>query len=681
MNETELKAYLESSPAKGEVVEKINQGRATLQDALMKLEGSVVSEDVPAVAEAIDRVESFTAKVSLIGQVKAGKTALANALLGVSELLPSDVNPWTSVVTSMHINRTAPKGKKAVFKFFEESDWEDMMSDSGRIVRLAKKANLDSRLDELTSQIQELKEKTEARLGHNFKMLLGNQHSFSQYNADLIKRYVCLGEEGDLQDREGRFADLTKSADLYFESDRFPYPLSLADTPGVNDPFLVREAATLDNLGQSHICVVVMSAHQALSTVDLGLLRLLKLLRSERIVIFVNRIDELAEPQDKIEEIRKHVRSVLKKQKLKDDIPVIFGSAAWADAAILGHFDNLLEDSVESLRSFVGDLRSSESSKTITDVSGISELRDIISQKVWEQVYQPKFEKEANGARRIAERSLVYLSEANKGKEFQPDLAGIADAVKCIEEGRKTCLTAIQKFNEASKESVKLGMATVYFGFIKKESKALEICLAGSGKVADWVPDTDSLRQELNIVYNTYSDDTVEFLTTANSKMIEAITDAYEMALNTKDGIQVLAQPVEEPPIPLSLMRTMSVDMRASSSIEWLRRKLDSSAYLTQFSDIAQADLQMTLDETCGQNIDAYLNEAKAGINDFFDEHKRTIEALPNINEQDLGQGLNGMKADTGLMSRISVLQTVDKVLRPFEDQKLVPELNKAQAV
>ena len=46
--------------------------------------------------------------VTMIGQVKAGKTSLVNAMVGWPDLLPADVNPWTSVVTSLHMN---PKSK------------------------------------------------------------------------------------------------------------------------------------------------------------------------------------------------------------------------------------------------------------------------------------------------------------------------------------------------------------------------------------------------------------------------------------------------------------------------------------------------------------------------------------------------------------------------------------------
>ena len=47
-------------------------------------------------------------------------------------------------------------------------------------------------------------------------------------------------------------------------------PLCIRDTPGVNDTFMIREQITIRAIRESRICVVVLAAHQALSSVDLG---------------------------------------------------------------------------------------------------------------------------------------------------------------------------------------------------------------------------------------------------------------------------------------------------------------------------------------------------------------------------------------------------------------------------
>ena len=111
MADGNFETYLHQCRKIDDGTEEIRHCREDLRKALHKLEGAVVPEDVTSIADVIDGFDAFSAEVSLIGQVKAGKTALTNALLGVNDLLPSDVNPWTSVVTSMHINCIPPDAR------------------------------------------------------------------------------------------------------------------------------------------------------------------------------------------------------------------------------------------------------------------------------------------------------------------------------------------------------------------------------------------------------------------------------------------------------------------------------------------------------------------------------------------------------------------------------------------
>lgn len=676
MSSDTYQKYLSQTHVADQYVDDIRESRHDLHDALMKLEGSVVSSEVPTISELTDGLGSFSANVALIGQVKAGKTALVNALLGVSDLLPSDVNPWTSVVTSVHINCPPPQGKRAIFKFFEENDWQDLVSDGGRIIKLAKKAKLDTQLDELSEQIATLKERTEKRLGKNFKLLLGNKHAFSNYNADLIKRYVCLGEDDISEDREGRFADMTKSADIYLENKQFDYPVTLADTPGVNDPFLVREAATLQNLGNCDVCIVVLSASQALSSVDLGLVRMLKSLKSKRLIAFVNRIDELPDPHTQIQEIRDYITGVLQKQKLDENIPIIFGSAAWADAAITGNFEDLPEDSQDSLASLIeqraatldADAHDDENINNLADISGIRALRSMINQKVWEEVYQPKVAADASRARRIAERSILHLSGGNDAPDFDPNPEAVDATLSDMDALRVDLLGKVNAYRDAAQNEVKMQMARAYVDFIHREKRNLTDCLSGAGKVKDWLPDTEGLRSELNGIYSDYDARTASFFVAQNDDLIKEVQEAYQRVLGTTNGIGITPQPIPDAPVPLSLMRTMSVDLRASSSFEWLRRKLDKSVYLDQFEAIANEDMRSSAEEICDINIAEYLRLVAESLTEFLDEHSKTIRSFGAKGREEMRAQLGEMQdTDGGLVDRLSALRDGSDILLALE--------------
>ncbi|MDH5528857.1 MAG: dynamin family protein, partial [Paracoccaceae bacterium] len=294
-------------------VEGATESFAKLSKRLDQL-ASVTDQRTAARAAALrGRLQEFAAKVTLVGQVKAGKSALTNVLAGSPGLLPSDVNPWTSVVTTLMINTKAPADTsstdttKAQFTFFDKNEWSNLVIGGGRLGELAERAGASEEMQDIQKQIEAMRKATEKRLGKHFELLLGQSHSYGYVDTELMERYVCLGDDpdmGDVSAKTGRFADITKSADLYLDIPAYAMPIQLCDTPGVNDTFMMREQITIRSLRGSEICVVVLSAHQALTTTDMALMRIISTLDKRQTIIFVNRVDELSTPADQIPEIR-----------------------------------------------------------------------------------------------------------------------------------------------------------------------------------------------------------------------------------------------------------------------------------------------------------------------------------------------------------------------------------------
>src|SRR5690606_29576694 len=127
----------------------------------------------------------------------------------------------------------------------------------------------------------ELRQRAKDRLGEDYGSLLGKHHLFSSVTTSLLERYVSAGDsiipsllKTNGHGREDRhYSDITKNAEVFLEGQPLGYPSVIIDTPGVNDPFLVRDEITHGNLGDADIYLVVLTAQQPLSKSDLVLLR------------------------------------------------------------------------------------------------------------------------------------------------------------------------------------------------------------------------------------------------------------------------------------------------------------------------------------------------------------------------------------------------------------------------
>ena len=141
--------------------DRFSSRREQLDTLLQRLRETVTLLAHDRVVNLHEELDKFAINVSLIGQVKAGKTALTNALIGKPDMLPSDVNPWTSVVTSVHINTAKPVGKTAIFNFFTTQEWLDMVEAGGTLGAFANRAGFTDEADEMRMQIREMQLRTE----------------------------------------------------------------------------------------------------------------------------------------------------------------------------------------------------------------------------------------------------------------------------------------------------------------------------------------------------------------------------------------------------------------------------------------------------------------------------------------------------------------------------------------
>ncbi|HZV21997.1 MAG TPA: dynamin family protein [Hyphomicrobiales bacterium] len=314
---------------------KLAEARKSVIEAASKLNRLVDEETARAIDRLVGDLENRVCRIAFIGQMNAGKSSLINVLIEQAELLPADINPWTTVITNLHFGVPGTPSSGASFTFFSREEWQ-RLSLGGRMRELTERIFPNFDWDALNRQVEIMQKRAEKKLGPRLDTLLGTGHDYPAVTPGLLNRYVGAGvPEVRGQTNEGEFSDITKIANVFFDLGAFNFPAILVDTPGVNDPFLVRDEITRQSLETTDICVIVVTARQPLSTADLGLLRLLRGLNKSRVIIFVNKMDEIDAGEETRQEITRRIDAILTQEFPGARIPIIFGSAVWARNALL----------------------------------------------------------------------------------------------------------------------------------------------------------------------------------------------------------------------------------------------------------------------------------------------------------------------------------------------------------
>jgi signal recognition particle receptor subunit beta len=309
----------------------LEQARLRLLALIEHLSGLLGEHAAPLLEAATKQLHQRCCRIAVIGQIKAGKSTFINALAERPGFLPADINPWTAVVTALHFrNSPTPPEHAAEFHLFSADQWRELAEGGGRLRELTERLVPGFQPDLLRAQLEVMRKRAERRLGSKFGELLGQCHRFKAVTPELLSDYVSAGDDKVPSAANGArriYSDVTRSADLYFNESPFAYPITLIDTPGTNDPFLVRDEITRRSLENPDVYVFVISALQPLSAADIYMLRLLNGLHKDRIVVFINRADQLPNPGTDAALIKAAVEKRLRIEFPALEIPVVYGSA------------------------------------------------------------------------------------------------------------------------------------------------------------------------------------------------------------------------------------------------------------------------------------------------------------------------------------------------------------------
>lgn len=539
-----------------------------LDDALQNMSKTALSCVEEPIERVLEKIRAFELSVSIIGQVKAGKSTLLNALVDQTDLLPSDVNPCTSVITSLHLNnRHRPSNTRTLFRFFDQDEWDRLIATGGRLGEMAERAGFETEADEIRSQIADMRETTEARLGDEFNELIGSSRAYPDIDPEIINRYIRYSDPSESGESrtDGVYADITKSADLYLDVDGLPRGLCLRDTPGVNDTFMMREQITLNSISDSRVCVVVLSAHQALSNMDMALLRIMCAVEAREVLIFVNRIDELSDPLGEQDNIRKAIGKTLARLGLDDEIEILFGSAYWANFA-LAESGDLNQRSLEALVSLHPDADLS-APDTLRDCayqsSGVPQLHRTIARRVIDGPGTTLLKDVENEIETIIEMSetvdsVVELRRDDKASSTMSN----ADLMLKVAEVLHGTMTDFDKAADELRVQLRDRLERAQQTFVASAVETLQSHMTAFGETGSWEHDPAGLRMTMKTAFATACSKLRREGETGFETVLDGIQNILQRDLGVSrksDSIDFPVQPQHKAPTVLA--RTIALDL------------------------------------------------------------------------------------------------------------------------
>lgn len=630
-----------------------------------------------AIAALQSGLAGFEPAVTFLGQVKSGKTTLVNALAGWSDLLPCDVNPWTSVVTSLHLSPGAQRRDVgARFQLVMENEWDRLLKKGGRLGELAQRADAGGELEKIRHEIEAMRAKSRARLGKKFEMMLGQVHEYGYFDKNLLERYICLGDdfltvdEAGAAGKQGWFADITKSADLFLHSQTMPHPICLRDTPGVNDTFLMREQVTINAIQDSRICVVVLSAQQALTSTDMGLIRLISNLRSRNVIIFVNRIDELQAPGAEVAEIEAAIRATLARHDGPAGARILFGSGLWANRVLAQEVDDLPAAGLAALRDWAAaQARDCAPDWTNAELawhlSGVPALNRAIADQIVTSLGDPFLRKLAGAAVTLAGSLQAANTVRVAGRAN-----GRADGRAGGDPGQAAAAVAALAGRHQAALQAELEEVTVSFrdradrahaNFLQRATHSLIRHLEEWGDDMVWEYDPAGLRVLLRSAHSVL----VARSEAAARARCEAAVQDFALLLYTHfgdavEGIELVVPELPDAPPPVLLARTIALDFNDGWWVSWWRRTRGYKAFSEKFHGMIAAETQDYMAEF--KNLPPavlhaplrglladFLGQAGAIVQELADsavDQAAAIRALPGSSLRDRRQAIEAVLAD-----------------------------------
>ena len=201
--------------------------------------GAKLNQDI---ADLINKCRSAEFQIAVVGVIKAGKSMLLNALIGL-ELAPVGLNSKTAALTKF---RSSNKGNYVHVRFYSKAEWDnlkDSASRSRKELSAEGESSLEKRLSEKTVLDAAKKWIGHEDITETYSDLMGFQEG--------IKRWTAADSDDHLFAAEVEVGIDKKLFNM-------PEEVVFVDTPGLHDPVKYRSKITEDYIGNANAVLVAV---------------------------------------------------------------------------------------------------------------------------------------------------------------------------------------------------------------------------------------------------------------------------------------------------------------------------------------------------------------------------------------------------------------------------------------
>ena len=363
------------------------------------------------------------------------------------------------------------------------------------------------------------------------------------------------------------------------------------------------------------------------------------------VIIFVNRIDELADPAREVPEIRASIVETLRRHGGPTGAEIIFGCGVWAGQALAGGIEEMAKDSATALLNWAEENTDEEHpfdslEGLVWNLSGMQALGQAVTARIaagaGAQMLQ-EIEVEIDNLDQslcAADAVTAQLHRSGDTCLLEPD-----DLLRALDEleynARSRLIAGLLEHQRGLADRIENSRQT----FVSRATAAVVEHLETCGDLDVWTYDPCGLRVLLRSSFQRYVRAVTrhgeDSMSTAAADVGALYRQAFDLG-GASPSFEPPALPQPDPPVVLG--QTIALDLRSSWWTRFWRRRKGYQACADDFARLIREETQPILNTLMSDNAQRFEAAMIAVLAEFLSANRRIILDMADVEEPDQAQ-------------------------------------------